>query len=121
MIDKQYERMGRGKYRVGGHSQFTAGSRGVLVLIKKSLPFHIKETWSDSNGCYTAIHGEWEGEKIVLLNMYVPPDMQTVTLQKVGKLLLNAPQVITIMGGDLNLTLDPQVVELARSQKARRH
>ena len=78
-------------------------------MIKKSLPFHIKETWFDNYGCFTAIHGEWEGEEVILLNVYAPPGLQAETLHRVGELLVNTPKALTILGGDFNLVLDTQI------------
>ena len=66
----QHECMSRGKYRVGSYSHYTSGSRGVMILFRKTTPFHIKKTWGDKYGCYTAVHGKWEGEDIIIINVW---------------------------------------------------
>ena len=76
LMDAQHNCMGRGRYKIGSYAQYSSGSRGVLILPKKSLPFQIKKAWVDSQGCYVALHIEWEGAGIILLNVYAPSGMQ---------------------------------------------
>ena len=103
LVDKQQESLGRGRYKVVGHAHFSSGSRRVLILVKKSLPFHVVKTWGDKNGCYTAVQGEWEGEVMILINVYMPLGLQSKVLDEIGRLLVEMPNALTIIGGDVNL------------------
>ena len=47
MIDNQHDRLGKGKFRAACHAQYTTGSRGVLILVKKTLAFQVTRTWKD--------------------------------------------------------------------------
>ena len=69
MINKQHDRLERGKYRVAYYEQYTSGSRGVLLLVKKPLAFQITRTWADGLGCYAAVQRQWEGETMVFLTV----------------------------------------------------
>ena len=68
-----------------------SGARGVATLIKKSLPLHVKQVRAEKRGCYGAVNGEWEGEEILLINIYAPPGFQMVILQEIGELLVEMP------------------------------
>lgn len=48
-------------------SCFSSHSRGVLVLIHKSVPFHVNDTISDTAGRYLVVQGKLLSENINLL------------------------------------------------------
>lgn len=55
------------------HAPYSSYSRGVSLLIAKSVPFRTVEVTSDPQGRYIFVHGEIAGRAILLLACYVPP------------------------------------------------
>lgn len=96
---------GRGPYKVLAHSGFTSGSRGVAILLHRLLPFAVQQVWTDKQGCYVAIQGEWNAEKLVVVSMYFPPGLQLIMLERIGKWLAQAPGGLLVLGGEINLAL----------------
>ena len=44
------------------HSGFTKGSRGVRILVRKSLALTVHQTWSDPRGRFVFIAGTVRGD-----------------------------------------------------------
>lgn len=64
--------LGRGCYTTLAPAGFTRGSRGVVILIRKSSPFHVTQTWVDSEGTYVAVRGVWKRKTYLLVSVYAP-------------------------------------------------
>ena len=101
-----YRALDRGGYQIKAHAGFTSGSRGVGILIKKSLPFVIQATHTDMQGRYIAVTGMWAGQVLNILSIYVPPRLHHQLFPDLGDLLLQLPKGALLMGGDFNLVMD---------------
>lgn len=51
---------------------FTSQARGVMILIHKSIPFHVTRVIKDKAGRYIILQGTLITEKIILINIYAP-------------------------------------------------
>ena len=102
----RYQALDRGGYQMRAHSGYTTGSRGVGILIKKTLPLVVRETYVDERGRYAAINGIWEGEILNIISVYVPPRLHDQLFLDLGALLLQLPNGRLLMGGDFNTAID---------------
>lgn len=102
LIGNRYKALNRFGYTLQAHAGFTTGSRGTGILIKNTLPFVMGQKWQDPLGRYAAVTGRWEGLKIILCSVYIPPKAHNSTLPDIGKLLLEMPSGTIILGGDMN-------------------
>ena len=84
----------------------TSKSRGVAILLPKSLDYNILEETLDINGRYIALRIEIEGELYGLINGYAPTsdklEEQMVWLEKITNILENLGDTKIIFGGDIN-------------------
>ena len=105
------------------YASYNTRSRGVAILIRKTLPFVLENIQSDPNGCYVLIQGNLYGEKIVIMNVYAPPNSPPPFFSKMVEVLSPFTSVNTIIAGDwnniLNYNLDrtPQGKSLTKSSK----
>lgn len=89
------------------HSTFSAKARGVAIVIKKGVPFRQTSTIADKNGRYILVTGEMHATPITLLNIYGPNYDDPEFYRKVFSLIPDIANANLIIGGDLNLVLDP--------------
>lgn len=89
------------------HSTFSAKARGVAILVRKGVPFRQTSTIADKNGRYILVTGELHANPVVLLNLYGPNFDDSEFFRKVFSLIPDSPDANLIIGGDLNLVLDP--------------
>ena len=78
----------------------------VAVLLKRSFPFTVLGSLSGSLGRYVAIWGLLDGVAYNFVCIYVPPQMHTATFRDLGKIILDLPAGVTVIGGDCNAMLD---------------
>lgn len=87
------------------HAGYTTDSRGTAILTKNSLPFTSKQKWHDPLGRFTALSGTWEGLTLNLCSVYIPPKLHRSTLPELARQILELPQGILLLGGDMNEAL----------------
>lgn len=63
-------------------SSFTKSSRGVAILISKSIPLRVTDSIKDKHGRYIIVKGSLNAEEISLLNIYCPPNYSSEFLTK---------------------------------------
>lgn len=88
------------------YSSFTSKSRGVATLIGKNVPLQIDDVVKDKQGRYLILKGILAGEPITLVNIYGPNYDSPQFFQSLF-LTLTCHASELIIGGDLNLVLDP--------------
>lgn len=54
-------------------AQFTANSRGIAVLVAKTVQFLLLTPKSDPQGRFLFIHAKVNGLELLILAMYIPP------------------------------------------------
>lgn len=89
------------------HSSFQSKSRGVAILIHKSVPFSVAEVISDPNGRFIFLRGQINGVRLILANIYGPNWDDEAFFKKVLFPLLDLYSNQLILGGDFNCCLDP--------------
>lgn len=89
-------------------SCFSSHSRGVLVLIHKSVPFQVDNTISDNAGRYLVVQGKLLGDNINLINVYGPNDDNPSFFENLF-LLIATLSGTSLIAGDFNCTIDPKL------------
>lgn len=90
-------------------SSFASNSRGVCILIHKSLPFKVEKCIQDVGGRYVIVKGLLFGKYITLMNMYCPPNHPPEIITKAVAQFAEVECELAIIGGDFNCLLDPQM------------
>lgn len=82
-------------------------TRGVSILLSGTVPWSYVDQLSDPEGRYLFLKGDLAGRRITLASIYLPNQAQLSCLNGI----LNNLQVFMegglILGGDLNVALDP--------------
>ena len=91
------------------YSSFTSQSRGVATLIGKNVPLQVDNIERDKQGRYLILKGSIAGESITLVNVYGPNYDCPQFFQSLFFTFTCPPREL-IIGGDLNLVLDPSKV-----------
>uniref|UniRef100_A0A8C4SJY7 Reverse transcriptase domain-containing protein n=1 Tax=Erpetoichthys calabaricus TaxID=27687 RepID=A0A8C4SJY7_ERPCA len=89
------------------HSSFIKKTRGVGILIHRTVPFVASEVVSDPEGRYVMVMGNLYNSKMILINVYAPNVDDKEFMQN---LFASIPSVNThkiIMAGDFNCVLNP--------------
>lgn len=102
LIGNACQTLNRRGYRLVAHAGFTSGSRGAGILVRSSLPFAVDEVKLEDRGRCAVLTGRWEGKTLSVLSVYVPPGLQTLTYADLCRVLLDLPEGLLILGGDLN-------------------
>uniref|UniRef100_A0AAR2LAI9 Reverse transcriptase domain-containing protein n=2 Tax=Pygocentrus nattereri TaxID=42514 RepID=A0AAR2LAI9_PYGNA len=94
-------------------ASFSSKARGVAILFKKNIPFHLEKMIADPQGRYIIVSGHINSFPLTLINIYGPnfdcPDF----FRKIFGLIPLALSENIIMGGDFNCYLDPYLDRLS--------
>lgn len=89
------------------HATHSSFSRGVSVLVHKSLGFILLDLDLDSEGRYVARHALCDRLELLIVGLYVPLPATLDILQKLTPLMARCPSAGVILAGDFNMTPDP--------------
>lgn len=90
-------------------SFYTSNSRGVCIMINKTLPFKLEPCVKDSSGRYIIIKGLLYGKYISILNVYAPPNHPTDFVRKAFLEFAELETECCIVGGDFHCHLNPLI------------
>uniref|UniRef100_A0A803JEZ2 Reverse transcriptase domain-containing protein n=1 Tax=Xenopus tropicalis TaxID=8364 RepID=A0A803JEZ2_XENTR len=82
-------------------------SRGVMILIADSLGFTLTMSHSDNLGRFLFLKGLINGTTYTIASIYLPPTEQHTALTEALQALSEFEEGTVILGGDLNITLEP--------------
>uniref|UniRef100_A0A3Q0QX31 exodeoxyribonuclease III n=1 Tax=Amphilophus citrinellus TaxID=61819 RepID=A0A3Q0QX31_AMPCI len=91
------------------HSSYNSKSRGVAILIHRSLPFTLEKTMSDKDGRYVLISGYLYGEHILIGCIYGPNIYEATFLPKLLSDVASVHTPYIMLGGHFNCIPDPCV------------
>lgn len=83
-------------------------TRGVMILIHKSVPFKVDNIIRDVGGRYLIVQGTLINEKINMINIYAPNDDNPKFFEDLFLLISSLPGK-ALIAGDFNCTLDPEL------------
>lgn len=100
----------KGRFKVGWvdqlfQSNFNAKSGGVAILFRKNVPFINSFTIDDPNGTFLIVGGALNS--ITSVNLYASNFDDPTFFRKVCNMIPKMADTNILIGGDLNLTLDP--------------
>jgi len=90
-------------------SNFSTKTRGVAIIIKKSVPFIHKQTIKDRNGRYLVVCGEINSLSITLVNVYGPNFDDPSFFENVFKIIPDFMHSRVIIAGDYNCVLNARL------------
>ena len=86
-----------------------SNSRGVAILLNKTFEYTVKSVWKDSEGNMITLDMDIGNLPVKLVNLYAPNRDSPQFFEKVRDILADNDQIYTIICGDLNLVLNPQL------------
>lgn len=108
------------------YSSYNSKSRGVAVLIHRSLPFTLDKSISDKEGRYVLLSGYLYSELIVLGCVYAPNNYDAAFIPQLLADLASFSSPYILIGGDFNCVLNsavdmssPRLASSAKSNKLR--
>lgn len=107
--DKEHEKLKREWVGQVYYSSFSTSKRGVAILINKSTPFTLEKCVKDNQGRYVLITGLLHGERVLIGCVYAPNMYQEHFSSKLLADTSAVSQTFSILGGDFNCTMDPEV------------
>uniref|UniRef100_A0A3P9KVD9 Endonuclease/exonuclease/phosphatase domain-containing protein n=1 Tax=Oryzias latipes TaxID=8090 RepID=A0A3P9KVD9_ORYLA len=90
------------------YSSFNSKSRGVAILLHRSLPFSFENEVKDSQGRYILLSGHLYGEQVVFGCVYAPNVYDPSFLPQLISDLNSFSSSYVLLGGDFNCVLDPK-------------
>lgn len=87
---------------------FTSQARGVMILIDKSIPFHVTRVIKDKTGRYIILQGTLITEKINLINIYAPNIDDPKFFHNLF-LTISSLAGSCVIAGNFNCTLNPEL------------
>lgn len=96
------------------YSSFTTSSRGVAILVHKSLPLTEVEVKADSAGRYVMIKGTLYGDIVSYLNVYAPPIRSPEVFSLFSEWIVET----SVVAGDFNCCLNPRIDRSCRTVQA---
>ena len=96
------------------YSHGTNHSCGVMILIKDDLEFNLKSSVLDAEGRYILMDATVQGSDFLFVNIYAPNKVQDQcdffsALDTLIEKFLDSAEKKIILGGDFNVTLDPDL------------
>uniref|UniRef100_A0A8C5QHQ8 exodeoxyribonuclease III n=1 Tax=Leptobrachium leishanense TaxID=445787 RepID=A0A8C5QHQ8_9ANUR len=97
-------------YPVGYFSDYKQSkSRGVAILISKEVPFVLEATMTDEGGRYIFVRGAILDTVYTFASIYLPNKRQQTSLTRILRALDSFQKGITVVAGDFNIPLEPQI------------
>ena len=72
LSDMDHEKLGKQWQGQIFYSSFTSQSRGVVILIRKGIPFQAEQVEKDRGGRYVMVSGFIGEQRVTMLNIYGP-------------------------------------------------
>ncbi|XDV28526.1 hypothetical protein PO909_031812 [Leuciscus waleckii] len=91
------------------YSSYNSKSRGVAILLHRSLPFTLDKTISDKEGRYVLLSGYLYGEHVVFGCIYAPTIYEASFIPQLISDLATFSSPYLLLGGDFNCTSDPNI------------
>lgn len=91
------------------HSSFQGRSRGVAIILHKSIPFVCSNVIADPNGRYLIVSGIMFNTPVLLVNIYGPNWDDDGFFKTLFSTLPDISSHFLILGGDFNCWLDPKL------------
>lgn len=94
------------------HPSYTFHSRGVTVLVAKSVHFELQGSRIDPSGSFVFLHAAVYGDPLLILAMYIPPPFNSALLSEGLGYMALYPTVPVVWSGVFNMTINPSLDRL---------
>lgn len=101
------------------HSTHTSYSRGVSVLIARSVHFELCELSTDPLGRYVFILAKLYGEPLLIMAFYIPPPFNISIIKEGLSFMARHSTISAVWLGDFNTTLNPTLDRLQLTSPTR--
>lgn len=91
------------------YSPSNSKSRGVAILLHRSLPFTLDKTLSDKEGRYVIMSGYLYGECVVFGCIYAPTIYEASFIPQLISDLATFSSPNLLLGGDVNCASNPNI------------
>ena len=88
---------------------FSSNSRGVAILFNTNFEYKLLSVYKDSEGNMISLDINIGEISVKLINLYGPNNDSPEFYRKVKTTIQSSNQIFTIICGDLNLILNPQL------------
>lgn len=95
-----------------GHHYHSTFSRGVIILVLKSLPFRLLDLALDPDGRYVIIHAKIYSLTWTIVGLYLPPPASLLVLNQITGKMADFASDNNVILGDFNLVPDPDLDRL---------
>lgn len=99
------------------HATHTSYSRGISVLVSKSVPFEVQSVVLDPQGRYLFLYAKIAGNSILILAWYIPPPFNATILSEGFSFMAKYQGVLAIWVGDFNIVTNPSLDCLGQSSQ----
>lgn len=99
------------------HAKGNSKSRGVAILLTHKVRFQLKATLADHSGRYIFIKGLLNEELVTIASVYAPNESQLSFIRDTLTTLETFHEGDIILGGDLNLIIDPETDRSSTQRK----
>ena len=106
LTKKEHSKLGKGFIY---SSSYGSQKRGVAIIIQPHVAFKEESCITDKEGRFVLVIGKIESITVSFLNVYYPPELGPDFMSKIIELLMTKCKGITLMGGDMNLTINPRL------------
>lgn len=107
VVEKDICKVKDNNYRVVASSSANNKAKGVIILMRNSLKFHIVDKGNDQDGRIAYLKGNFAGEKIAFITCYAPNSYEPAFFCFLSKIITKMTGYQIILGGDMNAVLDP--------------
>ena len=90
----------------------TSQARGVAIVFKNKSSITVNKSFVDHEGRYVICNVSMDGTEYTLCNLYAPNEDSPKFFEKLFKIIDKVACENVIIGGDFNLTLDPELDRL---------
>lgn len=89
------------------HSTYSSYSRGVSVLVHKSLQFNLSDLHLDTEERYVVLHALCNNLDLIIVGLYIPPHANMSLLFKLAPIIAQYPNAHIILTGDFIMPPNP--------------
>lgn len=109
LLEQDLKRIANKFYHIIASSSYHTMTRGVAVVVRRSLPIKMLDIWTDKEGRLVIAKIELYGRKIALTLVYAPNKYDKCFYDHLMQKMLELNGYYIVVGADMNAVLDTQL------------